>query len=339
MALLFRRKPGSARAACLTACALLAGLAAAARPEPPALELVQTIPLQGAAGRLDHLALDARNGRLFIANLSNNTLDVVDLKAGKLVKQIPKQRKIQGVAFAPDLDRVFAGCGADGVCNVFDGRGYELLHSLKLPDADNVRYDPGTHQVYVSAEASLTVFDGKAFAVKATIRLPGPAEAFQLDTGKGRLFVNTHSPAQVAVIDTARNEVLSKYPLTLAEANYPLALDAAGGRVFVGCRKKPTVVVLNAASGQELAGVPIPGDIDDLFFDAKRGRLYATCGEGFIAVIERTAAGEYAVVEKVATGRLARTGLFDPEGGRLYVPVPRQDGKDGPELRVFQARP
>src|SRR5262249_48760134 len=73
------------------------------------LELVQAISLEGKAGRLDHLALDRKGQRLFVANLSNNSLDVVDLKAGKLIKQIPGQGKIQGVAYAPDLDRIFVG--------------------------------------------------------------------------------------------------------------------------------------------------------------------------------------------------------------------------------------
>src|SRR5881227_1949681 len=80
--------------------------------EPATLELVQTIPLKGAAGRLDHLALDAGGNRLFIANLSNNSLDVVDLKAGKLVKQVPRQKKIQGIAYAADLDRIYVGNGS-----------------------------------------------------------------------------------------------------------------------------------------------------------------------------------------------------------------------------------
>src|SRR5207248_4918821 len=75
------------------------------------LKLVQTIPLDGAAGRLDHMALHSKGERLFVANLSNNSLDVVDLKAGMLIKQIPDQKKIQGVAYAPDLDRIFVGNG------------------------------------------------------------------------------------------------------------------------------------------------------------------------------------------------------------------------------------
>jgi DNA-binding beta-propeller fold protein YncE len=294
----------------------------------------------GASGRLDHMALDAKEARLFIANLSNNSLDVVDLKAGALVKQIPGQGKAQGVAYSPELDRIFVGCGTDGVCNAFDGRTYKRLHSLKLPDADNVRYDPRTRRVYVGHEdRALTAFDAESYAVKGTVRLPGPPEAFQLDPARPRLFVNTHDPAGVAEVDTDRLEVVARRPLTKASGNYPMALDAAGGRVFVGCRKAPMVVVLDTDTGKEVASVGIPGDVDDLFYDAKRKRLYATCGEGFVAVVRRGEGDRLELAEKVPTAKLARTGFFDPESGRLYVVVPRLEGQDGPQLRVYRGKP
>lgn len=324
----------------LTVLPLLAPISSANAAEPALLEHVQTIPLKGGPGRFDHLALDAKGNRLFVANLSNNSLDVVDLKTGKLVKQIPGQQKIQGVAYHQELDRIFVGNGKDGICNSFDGRSYELVGSVKLDDADNVRYDLRTRQVYVAhAENALSALDPKTLAVKATIKLPGAPEAFQLDSSQPRLYVNIPKPSQVAVVDTEKNVVLKKFPLTIATANYPLAIDPAGGRLFVGCRQKPTVVVLDARAGKEVASVAIPGDIDDLFYDTKRQRLYASCGEGFLAVIQRKDADRYEVVDRIATGKLARTCLFDPASGRLYVPVPRQEGKDRPELRVFQARP
>jgi DNA-binding beta-propeller fold protein YncE len=308
--------------------------------EPATLELVQTIPLKGAAGRLDHLALDTRGGRLFIANLSNNTLDIVDLRAGKLIKQVPDQGKIQGVAYVPDLDRIFVGNGDDGVCNAFDGKTYEKVGSIKLADADNVRYDPRSNRIYVThAENALSAIDPRTLEVKATVKLPGAPEAFRIDPAKPRLYVNVPKPAQVVVIDTQKNEVVAKYPLTLAASNFPLALDAANARVFVGCRQKPMVVALDANTGKEVTSVEIPADTDDLFYDAKRERLYASCGAGFLAVLARKGADRYEVVERIPTGKLARTCLFDAESGRLYLPVPRQEGKDLPELRIFQARP
>ena len=319
----------------------------AAEPQEP-LELVETIPLRGKAGRLDHLALDREGQRLFIANLSNDSLDVVDLKAGKLLKQLPGQGKIQGVAFVPGLNRVFVGNGEDGVCNAFDGKDYALLESFKLPDADNVRYDPKSARIYVAhAEHSLAVIAPETLKIEATIKLPGPPEAFQLDPTQSRIFLNCTSPSQVVVIDAKKREVTASYALQRAKGNYPLALDAEHQRVFVGCRNPPVVLVLDAKTGKEAARIDIPGDIDDLFHDSKRNRLYAICGEGFLAVIEEKVieekieekdAGRYKLAQRLATTKQARTGLFDPESGRLYVVLPAHERK-GPELRVYRARP
>jgi DNA-binding beta-propeller fold protein YncE len=325
------------RAAAATVAFLLwaAGVAAAG----PLLRQVQTITLKGPAGRLDHLALDAKHGRLFVANMANASLDVVDLQAGKLVKQLPGQFGIQGIAYAADLDRIFVGLGQGGFCNVFDGDGYKQLKTVKFADdADNVRYNAATHLVYVAhAETALAVIDAKTLEVKADIQLPGQAESFQLEKGRPRLYLNTPSPTQINVIDTDKNEVVGHYPLQRAAANYPLALDEANRRLFVGCRKPPTVVVLDSETGKEVAAAPIPGDTDDVFFDARRQRLYASCGEGFLAVIRQMDADHYEMLEKVPTVKGARTCLFDPEAGRLYLLVPRQAGKEGPEVWVYQA--
>jgi DNA-binding beta-propeller fold protein YncE len=321
--------------ACWLACA-----PAAAAAEPTTLKLLQTIPLKGAPGRLDHMAIDGKGGRLFVANLSNNSLDVVDLKAGKLVKQVPGQTKIQGIAYAPDLDRLFVGNGVSGTLNVFDGKGCSLLKSLAFPDADNVRYNPRTRLVYVEhAERTLTALDARTYEKKAEIKLPGRPEAFLLEPGRSRLYLNALGPSMVVVIDTDKHEVLHRWPLKLADRGYPVALDAANRRLFVAAREKPVIVVLNADSGAAITAVPIPADVDDLFYDAKRKRLYASCGEGALAVIRQRDADHYEVLEKIPTVKLARTCLFDPAGDRLYLGLPRQEGKEGPEIRVYQPLP
>ena len=315
---------------------MFAALGPARADEPKTLKLEKTIPLAGKAGRFDHLALDGKGERLFVANLSNDSLDIVDLKAGKVVNQLVGQKKAQGVAFAPAHNRIFQGNGTDGVCNVFDGSTFELLHTLKLPDADNVRFDPASGLVYVGhAEARLTAFDAKTYSVKASIKLPGAPESFQIDAGRKRMYVNCLNPATVAVLDLEKLEVIAKHPLTKADANYPLSLDVEGKRVFVGCRKPAKVVVLDADTGKELSDADIPSDIDDLFYDAKRKRLYASCGEGTLAVLQDKG-GKFETVENIPTRRLARTCLFHADSDRLFVILPRTDDKTPPELRVYR---
>ncbi|SRR5579883_727685 len=336
-----RRVVGSLFSAALAIPLLVAFLTASANAaEPATLELLQTIRLTGKNGRLDHLAIDGKHGRLFVANLSNDSLDIVDLKEGKFLKQISGQKKIQGIAYAEDLDRIFVGNGVSGECNVFDGRDFTLLKSIKLPGSDNVRYSPGRRLVYVGhAEKMLSVIDAQTYEVKADIPLPGRPEGFQLETKRPRLYLNTVDPTRLVVVDTDKNNVLHRYPLKLADRAYPMAVDEADHRLFLGCRNKPSVVIVDSETGKEVTSVAIPEDIDDLFYDAKNKRLYASCGASELAVIRQRDADHYENVESIPTAKLARTCFFDPAGERLYLIVPRQEGEEGPSIRVYQPRP
>src|SRR3954452_18826662 len=101
--------------------ALTLSLGCQAEAEPGnALKAAGTIPLDGVEGRIDHLAVDAKNGRLYIAALGNNTVEVIDLKAGKQVGRIEGLKKPQGLAFLPDLKRLVVASGGDGKCRVYD---------------------------------------------------------------------------------------------------------------------------------------------------------------------------------------------------------------------------
>jgi DNA-binding beta-propeller fold protein YncE len=307
--------------------------------ENPSLERIQVIALRGPESRLDHLAIDTRRGRLFIANMANSSLDVVDLTQGRPLRQIPEQRGIQGIAYDPDLDHIFVGNGKDGVLNVFDGRDYRLLKALPFPDADNVRYQEQSRLVYVAhAEKAIGVVDAATLRVRAEIALPDSPESFQLEKGRPRLYVNVPAAREVSVVDLSKHAVVGHFPLT-QQANYPLALDEKGHRLFVGTRKKPMVLVIDTETGKELAAVPIPGDTDDLFYDAARKRVYVSCGEGVLAVLRETSRGSFEVEARIPTFRLARTSLFDPESGRLYLVVPRRPGTAGPEVWVYRASP
>src|SRR5947207_15793225 len=65
-----------------------------------------TIPLTGVQGRIDHLAADAHGQRLFVAALDNNTVEVIDLRAGRVANHLTGLREPQGIAFAPETNRL-----------------------------------------------------------------------------------------------------------------------------------------------------------------------------------------------------------------------------------------
>jgi DNA-binding beta-propeller fold protein YncE len=320
----------------VVACLLIPASVRAQDQQP--LERIAVIALQGKAGALDHLAADWKNSRLFVANQSNDTLDVVDVRNDRLLKQVPGQKQIHGIAYAADLDRIFVGNG-EGVCNALDGKDYSLLKSLPVRGADSVRYDPRTHHVFVAGDKELVVIDAKTLERVTAVKLPASLHGFQIASKQPRAFVNTGSPCQVAVVDTDKNDLVACYPLAKDKGIGPLALDETNGRILVGLRGNPRLAVLDWESGKEVASVPIPEGSDDMFLDPESKRIYISCSSGFVAVIRQLDRDRYESVANLATTKGAKTSTYDPTAKRLYVAVPRQAGKEGPEIWVYQGRP
>lgn len=329
--------PGFLVRAILSCQAIALLLTPARADDASSMNLTQTIRLAGKAGnRLDGLALDSKRDHLFVANTGNKSLDIVDVRQGKLVKSIPDQEGIQRVLFLPGADRVMATLGKNN-CNVFDAQSFKLLRSIKVPDADTIGLDPRGNLICVaSGDRKLFQFDARTLAAKGEIKLPTFPESFVMEKSRPRMYVNAPVPHQVLVIDTAKREVLKKYALPEA-GNYPLALDEPSHHLFVGCRKEPCVIVLDTETGKQVARVTIPGDVDDLYFDARRRRLYASCGEGFLVVIKQAGETRFDVAARIPTSKQARTCLFDSATGRIFAAVPA--GKEGPEIRIFQVMP
>src|ERR1700682_4825227 len=114
------------------------------------LRLVQTIPMPNVKDRIDHMDVDVKGKRLFVAGLENGSLEVVDLQAGKWLKSIPGFKKAQGVAYVPSLNKVFVASGDDGMLRVFRGDTFELLDSIKLELGPNRgTYAPHSEILYV----------------------------------------------------------------------------------------------------------------------------------------------------------------------------------------------
>jgi hypothetical protein len=120
-------------------------------------------------------------------------------------------------------------------------------------------------------------------------------------------------------------------------SNFPMAIDPDGHRVLVAFRNPPTLVGLSTPNGHVTAEVATCDDADDVFVDAKRRRVYVSCGEGVVDVFAEDAAG-YRRLAPVPTVPGARTSLFVPELDRLYVAV-RARSNEPAAIWVFRPAP
>ena len=72
---------------------------------------------------------------------------------------------------------------------------------------------------------------------------------------------------------------------------------------------------------------------------AETKRIYASCGSGCIAIVRQIDADHYELAAMVETIKWAKTCYYDAATARLYLAVPRQEGKEGPEIWVYEAQP
>ncbi len=303
------------------------------------LKLEKTIELSDVEGRIDHMSLDIAGHRLFVSSLGNNTVEVVDLKAGKRANTISGLKEPQGTLYVADKNRLFVASDKDGTVKMFDGTSFELLKTIEYgDDADNLRYDAKHQRVYVGfGGGALGELDTEGQKISET-KLDAHPESFQLEKGSSRIYVNLPGSRKVVVVDREKHSVMTSWGMGLTLGNYAMALDEPDHRLFIVSRAPARLVVLDAASGKVVQGLPAVGDCDDIFWDGSHKRIYATGGEGAISVFEQQDPDHYREIARIPTVKGARTSFFSPDLGRLYVAVRRQ-GSAPAAIQVFSVVP
>ena len=313
-------------------------------------QLVQTIALPGVQGRIDHMDVDLKGQRLFVAGLENGSLEVVDLKGGKSLRSIPGFRKPQGIAYVGELNKVFVASGDDGKVRVFRADTLDLIETIDLELGPNrILYDPQKSVLYVGYGGKdagkdygeVGIIDAKTNKLVGDVKVDAHPAELLLDKSGKRLFCFVSPSSKIQVIDTKERKVIATWPVS-SERPGDGAYDAASNRLFIGTRKPPQMTAMDADSGKEVSALPTVDGMDGVSFDAKHRRVYVSGGRdaevGFIYSYQQKDADHYELLDKLPTRKGAGTSLWVPELNRFYVGVPASDGQ-GAALLVFEAQP
>jgi DNA-binding beta-propeller fold protein YncE len=326
------------KAAVLIASGCAALAFAAVNGAPVRLEPAAALPLPGVKGRIDHFAVDSTRHQVFVAALGNDTVEALDTRDGTR-RTLHGLGGPQGLLYLSDGNSLVVANGSAGRVDIVDaGSLRPTLHVGGLDDADNVRWSPADRSVIVGyGTGGLRLIDPATGQSRGEIPLPGHPESFQLDPVNGRAYVNVPTAHAVVVVDVAGRRVVARWETPGASANFPMALDTRGRRVFVGARSPAVLLVYDADTGSVVARLRIGRDTDDVYFDEQRKRVYVVCGEGRIDVIRQESANRYSREQSIATAPGARTGLFVPTEGKLYVAAPARHG-DAARVLVYTVR-
>jgi hypothetical protein len=304
------------------------------------LVLTGAIPLPNILGRIDHLAFDGK-GHLFVSALGNDSEEVIDLSAGRRVHSISGIPRPQGVAFAPEFNKLFVGSD-EGKLYIYDGSSFTLLTSIDFgDDVDNLRYDAASKRVFVGygdedAGAIAMVDASTNKRLDEEFKLGAHPESFQLAKSGPHIYVNLPDLKQLADINRDTRAIV-RWPVRF-DGNFPMALDEAAHRLFVTTRAPARLAVFDTSSGRMVAALPCVLNSDDLFFDAARKRIYAAGGEGFLSVFQQLDADHYQLLANVPSAIGARTAGYPGKGikgfDQFYLAVPAR-ADHGAEVLIY----
>ena len=310
------------------------------------LRLVQTIHMPNVKGRLDHMDVDVKGERLFVAGLENGSLEVIDLKAGKWMRSIPGFKKAQGVLYVPELDKLFVASGDNGMLRVFRGDTLDLIDSIHLEAGPNrVVYEPHSKLVYVGYGGKdagkdygeVGVIDARHDKAVGSIKVAAHPSELLLDKSGTTLFVFISIANQLQVIDTNKRQVVSTWQISSKRPG-DAAFDESTSRLFIGTRIPPEMIAMDSKSGTEVAHLPTVEGMDGVYFDAKRKRVYVSGGRelpsGFVFVYQQKNADHYAAVGRVPTWAGAGTSFWSADRDRYYVAAPA-NGNEGAAILVY----
>jgi len=302
-------------AALALALALVAGSVAPAPVADSHYKIVAQ--LSAGDGGWDLLSVDPADQRLYIAH--GDGVTAIDLRTGEAIDKIVPGKRVHAALAIPGTHDVISTNGETNNATLFDGRTGRVRATIATgtkPDA--AAYDPATRTVWIMNPGSgdVTVVDPSTAKVLATVAVGGSLE-LGAATGYGRLYVNIEDKNEVAVLDTYKRRVVTRFPLQGCDGPTGIAYDPTSREVLSACGNG--VAIISAANGRQIARLPIGKGADGAAFDATRHIALVPAGrDGNLTVIRLKPVPK--VIGQVTTAVSARTIALDPVSGRAYLP-------------------
>lgn len=320
------------------AAAILTALAAPLVHADAPLVSEKSIPLPGIHGGFNHHAVDGLHHRVFVCATTHQSIEVVDIEKGQIVRSLALDAKPAATCYAPNLNLLCVS--RSGAVVLYDATRFTRVGSVPIPGSvDELRYDGAAKQLFAGCmtppNEGIAVIDLTSKRLIRVMKASHP-QGLCLEEDGDRVFVSSPRADGITVLSRQSGAPVAEWQLSRAGANYPVGFDPVSRRLFVGCRRPARLVVLDTEKSTEVADVEIGRDTDDLSYDAANQRIYVACGDGTISVVQKDSADRYRTIASVPSGAGGRNCVFVPETAQFCVTVP-EDGTTPAKLLVYKA--
>ncbi len=282
-------------------------------------------------GGFDYATFDPAADRVYMPR--GNFTTVIDPKAN--AASVFDNGESNHIALpVPGTNLLVLTQGGKSIIRILDKTNDHVLADLPSggKNPNSAVYDPVTKLVLVlNKDTGNAVFvDPVARKIVDTIPISPNVLEFPVADGKGRIFDNIETTAQIAIVDARQRKVVATYNMPGCEEPSGLAYAPESDVLISSCRNG-MAKILRASDGTVLSTVPIGRGPDAVIYDQKRRLAFIPCGgDGVLEVISLADPAHAAIVQHVPTQAGSRTGTLDSDTGRLYLMASKPDPNAAP---------
>jgi DNA-binding beta-propeller fold protein YncE len=324
--------------ATIASCLMLTGAASinAQAKNAPVLQLTETIPLPGVTGGFDHFEHDSRRNQLYLAAEDHGTVEVIGLNKGRRVGSITGFKNPHSILFRPGASTLLITDSGPESSALVDAATRKKVRTVKLaPGANCVLFDPERKVVYVTAggdrigekTSTLQAVNPATGRVVKSVQVDAlHLQPMALDAKTGRLFVNLADQNAIAIYDRSTLTRIATWRIPMGSRNSPIVFDSRRRRLFVVASEPGILLEFDADSGKLLSSISTPPNPDDMALDPITQRVFVP-GNGTLSVYDVSVPGQIKFLQRVETGKEARTGILFASGSKFAVAVPAGSGE------------
>src|SRR5579859_6360837 len=247
--------------------------------------LIKTIPIPGDYG-WDYLTADTEGRRLYVSH--DREVVVLDLDSFAIIGKIPGN-DIHGIAIVRNLGRGYISCSDPGSVIIFDLKTLAVMDKVAVgADPNAIFFDKNTQRIYTVDRGSkrVTAIDVKTGKIASTSENLGGRTEHAASDEAGYIFLNMQDLHTLLKLESLSLKVLATWPLAPCEQPSSMDMDRLHDRVFIGCRSG-VMTVVDGNTGRIVTTQPIGKGVDATEFDATRGLVYFSSGDGTMAVFRQ----------------------------------------------------
>ena len=183
--------------------------------------------------------------QVYISAAGVHEVAIVDDRTLKITNRVGGIRFPDGIAFAPNADKVFVSDESGGADAVIDAKTGTKRSMIELGgEAGNTHYDSVSHCILVA--------------------------------------VQTRN--QIVAIDPVSERIVQRYDLPGSDHPHGFTIDEPDRLAFISCEGNAALIVLDLRTMKPIQQLKVPDDPDVLAWDPALRRLYVAAESGVLSV-------------------------------------------------------